>query len=267
MQITFIGGGNMASAIIGGLARQGGHTIHVVEPSSDKRQTLETQYGVTGSDTPPAFSNNDIIVLAIKPQVMHEVCKDLQTNGALIISIAAGISASALTRWLGGNPRIVRTIPNTPALVGKGVTGLYAPAGVDEQDREAATVIMNATGITMWLDNESGIDDITCISGSGPAYIFYFMESMIDAAHAAGLSESDARRLVLATFEGATDLALNQSDVEIAQLRRNVTSPGGTTAEAISSFERDKIKAAIIRGTQACRHRAVELSNQLSNEE
>lgn len=267
MNITFIGGGNMASAIIGGLSKQDGHRIHVVEPHTEKRQALAQQYGVTSSEQAPAFSPDDVVVLAVKPQVMCEVCKTLQTNGALIISIAAGISAAALSRWLGGNKRIVRTIPNTPALVGKGVTGLFAPAGVSQQDKDAATAIMNATGITVWFEQESGIDDITCISGSGPAYVFYFMEGMIAAARDVGFSDADARRLVLATFDGATALAAAQPDIEIAQLRRNVTSPGGTTAEAIASFEKDEVGQAIANGAAACRARAVALSDQLSNQE
>lgn len=267
MNITFIGGGNMASAIIGGLSQQGGHRIHVVEPHADKRQALVQQYGVTSSEQAPVFGPDDVVVLAVKPQVMREVCKSLQSNGALIISIAAGISAAALSRWLGGNQRIVRTIPNTPALVGKGVTGLFAPAGVSQQDKQTATAIMNATGITAWFEQESGIDDITCISGSGPAYVFYFMEGMIDAARAVGFSDEEARRLVLATFDGATALAAAQPDIEIAQLRRNVTSPGGTTAEAIASFENDEVGQAIVTGAAACRARAVALSDQLSNQE
>jgi pyrroline-5-carboxylate reductase len=172
---------------------------------------------------------------------------------------------SALSRWLDGHERIVRIMPNTPAMIGKGVAGLYAPRGVDEQDRDAAQRIMAAAGSTVWLDEESGIDDITAISGSGPAYVFYFIEGLIDAARQMGFDDATARELALGTFEGAVALARHSGE-DIATLRANVTSKGGTTEQAIASFDASELKSAILRGARACRARSVELGVQLSQD-
>ncbi|WP_199155529.1 pyrroline-5-carboxylate reductase [Chromobacterium sp. ASV23] len=267
MQITFIGGGNMAGAIIGGLARQGGHRIHVVEHQQDKLDQLAADFGCSGGQTLPArLSANDVVVLAVKPQQLRELCLELapRLNGALVVSIAAGIRLDALRRWLGSG-RIVRVMPNTPAMVGKGVSGLYADAAIAETDRQAAEIIMRAAGLTVWLDDETGIDDITCVSGSGPAYVFYFIESMIEAALKAGFAEAQARELVLATFDGAVELA-RQSPLPVATLRQNVMSKGGTTERAIARFEAEGVKAAIIAGAMDCRERSIEMGQQLSQE-
>jgi pyrroline-5-carboxylate reductase len=195
------------------------------------------------------------------------VCADLagRLDGALVLSIAAGIGVPALSRWLDGHERIVRIMPNTPAMIGKGVAGLYAPRGVDEQDRDAAQRIMAAAGSTVWLDEESGIDDITAISGSGPAYVFYFIEGLIDAARQMGFDDATARELALGTFEGAVALARHSGE-DIATLRANVTSKGGTTDQAIASFDASELKSAILRGARACRARSVELGVQLSQD-
>ncbi|WP_434631624.1 pyrroline-5-carboxylate reductase [Chromobacterium sp. CV08] len=267
MQITFIGGGNMAGAIIGGLAAQGGHRIHVVEHQQDKLDQLAASFGCSGGQAlPERFSAADAVVLAVKPQQLRELCLALapRLNGALVVSIAAGIRLDALRRWL-GSERIVRVMPNTPALVGKGVSGLYADAAVPAADREAAEAIMRATGLTVWLRDEAGIDDITCVSGSGPAYVFYFIESMIEAAAQAGFDEAQARELVLATFDGAVELA-RQSPLPVATLRQNVMSKGGTTERAIARFEADGVKAAIVAGAMDCRERSIEMGQQLSQE-
>ncbi|POB00240.1 pyrroline-5-carboxylate reductase [Chromobacterium sinusclupearum] len=267
MQITFIGGGNMAGAIIGGLARQGGHRIHVVEHQQDKLDQLAADFGCSGGQTLPAsLSANDVVVLAVKPQQLRELCLELapRLNGALVVSIAAGIRLDALRRWLGSG-RIVRVMPNTPAMVGKGVSGLYADAAIAAADRQAAEIIMRAAGLTVWLDDETGIDDITCVSGSGPAYVFYFIESMIEAALKAGFAEAQARELVLATFDGAVELA-RQSPLPVATLRQNVMSKGGTTERAIARFEAEGVKAAIIAGAMDCRERSIEMGQQLSQE-
>jgi pyrroline-5-carboxylate reductase len=267
MQITFIGGGNMAGAIIGGLARQGGHRIHVVEHQQDKLDQLAADFGCSGGQTLPArLSANDVVVLAVKPQQLRELCLELapRLNGALVVSIAAGIRLDALRRWLGSG-RIVRVMPNTPAMVGKGVSGLYADAAIAAADRQAAEIIMRAAGMTVWLDDETGIDDITCVSGSGPAYVFYFIESMIEAALKAGFAEAQARELVLATFDGAVELA-RQSPLPVATLRQNVMSKGGTTERAIARFEAEGVKAAIIAGAMDCRERSIEMGQQLSQE-
>ncbi len=266
MNITFIGGGNMATAIIGGLTG-GAHQIQVVEPGSEKRAQLVADFGVNALPAlPAAFGAEDIIVLAVKPQVLREVCQQLAPalGGALVISIAAGIGITAMASWL-GSERIVRVMPNTPAMVGKGVSGLYAAANVAQADRDNATAIMAAVGTTTWLAAESGIDDITSVSGSGPAYVFYFIESMIEGAVQAGFAEDEARRLVLATFEGAVELA-RQSPLPVATLRQNVMSKGGTTERAILRFEAEGVKQAIIAGALDCRARSVELGIELSKD-
>ncbi|UDM16274.1 pyrroline-5-carboxylate reductase [Vogesella sp. XCS3] len=266
MNITFIGGGNMATAIIGGLAG-GAHQIQVVEPGSEKRAQLAADFGVVALPAlPAAFGPEDIIVLAVKPQVLREVCLQLAPalGGALVISIAAGIGIGAMAGWL-GSERIIRVMPNTPAMVGKGVSGLFAAANVAQADRDNATAIMAAVGITTWLTTESGIDDITSVSGSGPAYVFYFIESMIEGAVQAGFAEDEARRLVLATFDGAVELA-RQSPLPVATLRQNVMSKGGTTERAIFRFEADGVKTAIVAGMEDCRARSVALGIELSKD-
>ncbi|WP_024304516.1 pyrroline-5-carboxylate reductase [Pseudogulbenkiania sp. MAI-1] len=267
MQITFIGGGNMASAIISGLVRQGDHSIRVVEPSADKRAQLEQSYGVTALEQPPAqLSAADVVVLAVKPQQLKDVCLSLAPglDNALVVSIAAGVGVAALARWLGSG-RIVRVMPNTPAMVGKGVSGLFAPLGLDESDKKNAAAIMAAVGKVFWVESEGGIDDITAISGSGPAYVFYFIESMIAKAREFGFDDATARELVLGTFDGAVELA-KQSELDVATLRANVTSKGGTTERAIARFEAEGVKAAIQAGVQDCRARSVELGQLLSQD-
>ncbi|MGL6070668.1 pyrroline-5-carboxylate reductase [Craterilacuibacter sp.] len=266
MNITFIGGGNMASAIISGLVRQEGHVIRVIEPNADKRSSLTEQYGVEALDAlPDGFSSHDVVVLAVKPQSLKDVCQALapRLGGALVISIAAGIRVAALSRWLSGSSRIVRVMPNTPAMVGKGMSGLYAAETVAEDDQAAAEAIMSAVGDAVWLAEEEGIDDITCVSGSGPAYVFYFIESMLEAALETGFDEAEARRLVLETFDGAVEL-VRQSSLPVATLRQNVMSKGGTTERAIARFEADGVKAAIKAGMADCRARSVTLGDELS---
>ena len=268
MHITFIGGGNMATAIIAGLIKAAPCQISVVEPNADKREQLARQFGVTAlAQLPVYFGSGQIVVLAVKPQQLREVCGELASrlDGALVLSIAAGVGVSALSRWLDGHERIVRIMPNTPAMIGKGVAGLFAPRGVGEQDRDAAERIMAAAGSTVWLDEESGIDDITAISGSGPAYVFYFIEGLIDAARQMGFDDATARELALGTFEGAVALARHSGE-DIATLRANVTSKGGTTEQAIASFDASELKSAILRGARACRARSVELGVQLSQD-
>jgi pyrroline-5-carboxylate reductase len=268
MNITFIGGGNMASAIISGLVKQPGHRIQVVEPGADKRAKLSEQYGVTALEAPPAaFDQQEVVVLAVKPQQLKDVCVNLaaRLHGALVLSIAAGVGVAALSHWLNGHQRIVRVMPNTPAMVGQGVSGVYAPAALPAADGEAARAIMRAVGEVVPLAQESGIDDITCVSGSGPAYVFYFIEAMIEEAQRQGFSAEEARRLVLATFEGAVTLAKASSD-DVAVLRANVTSKGGTTERAIARFEAERVKAAIGAGMVDCRARSVELGQLLSQD-
>jgi pyrroline-5-carboxylate reductase len=267
MLITFIGGGNMAGAIISGLVRTGGHRLAVVEPNADKCAELVARFGVeAGGELPARFGPDQIVVLAVKPQQLKEVCLALagRLDGALVISIAAGIRYQALARWL-GSERIVRVMPNTPALVGRGVSGVFAPDTLAASDIEAAQTVMRSVGSVQRLAQESGIDDITAVSGSGPAYVFYFIESMIEAARDVGFDAATARELVLSTFEGAAALA-RDSDLDVAQLRQNVMSKGGTTERAILRFEEEGVKQAIVAGAMDCRARSVELGQQLSQD-
>lgn len=267
MQITFIGGGNMAGAIIAGLAKDASHRLRVVDHNRDKLDDLQRRFGAQGSlALPAAFGPDEVVVLAVKPQQLKTLCLELapRLGGALVLSIAAGIRCEALARWL-GSARVVRAMPNTPSMVGLGVTGLYASDAASAEDRAAAALIMRAVGKVMWLAQEQGIDDITCVSGSGPAYVFYFIEGLMQAARDAGFDEHDARELALSTFEGAVALA-RQSDLPVAQLRQNVTSRGGTTERAIARFDQEGVKAAIVAGAMDCRARSVEMGQQLSQE-
>ncbi len=267
MKISFIGGGNMASALIAGLAGKvaPGADIHVVDPNADALQRLHDAHGVT---TAPgigaAVAASDVIVLAVKPQQMRDVALHLQSQlqgGPLLLSIAAGIRGADLSRWLGGYGAIVRTMPNTPALVGQGITGMVALAGVSHAQKEAADSIMRAVGQTVWLDEESLIDPVTAVSGSGPAYVFYFLEAMQQAALEMGLSAEQGKALSLATFTGAAQLAA-QSGEPVEVLRQRVTSKGGTTHAAITSMEAAGVKEAIVAAMKAAAARGRALGEE-----
>jgi pyrroline-5-carboxylate reductase len=267
MRITFIGGGNMAGAIISGLAQQGGHELRVVDHNENKLVQLQQKHGTQGmQEIPAVFDPDEVVVLAVKPQQLKALCLQLggRLNGALVLSIAAGIRSDALARWL-ASERVIRAMPNTPAMVGKGMSGLFASAHLSAQDRDAAQSIMQAVGQVLWVEQEDGIDDITCVSGSGPAYVFYFVEAMMQAARERGFSEEDARNLTLSTFDGAIELA-RTSPLSVSTLRENVTSKGGTTERAIMRFEQEKVKAAIVAGAMDCRARSIELGQQLSQD-
>jgi pyrroline-5-carboxylate reductase len=274
MKIAFIGGGNMAAALIAGLAGKltQGANIHVVDPNPASLEKLRQEYGVTVAATAgEAVSAAEVLVLAVKPQVMHEVTQQLlpllqaaRTAGRspLVLSIAAGIRAQDLSRWLGGYQAIVRTMPNTPALIGMGVTGMVASAGVSAAQREAADQILRAVGATVWLDDESKIDAVTAVSGSGPAYVFYFIEAMQQAAEELGLTAEQGKQLAMATFTGAAQLAVESAD-PVPVLREKVTSKGGTTYAALTSMEASGVKAAIITAVKAAAARGKELGEQL----
>jgi pyrroline-5-carboxylate reductase len=267
MDITFIGGGNMASAIIGGLIARGWDRQHLraVEILPEARAKLEQAFQIRtyGASTAEALTA-DCVVLAIKPQQMREAAVTLAplVKHALVITIAAGIRGSDLARWLGGHTRIVRVMPNTPALVLAGISGMYATEGVSAQDRERAASILGAVGETVWVEREADIDAVTAVSGSGPAYVFYFIEALEQAARDAGMNADIARRLALATFTGASKLAA-QSSEDAATLRARVTSKGGTTERALASMEADQIKAAIGRAVLAAAERSRELGEEL----
>jgi len=268
MKIVFLGGGNMANALIGGMVKQGfaASDIDVIDLGADARTKLSESYGVichASAETAPA--SPDILVLAVKPQQMKEAVAPLvdKLGNALVISIAAGLDMAALSRWLGGHRTIVRCMPNTPALIGAGITGLCALPEVSAEQRAAADRVLKAVGTTVWIDDEARIDGVTAISGSGPAYVFYLIEALEEAAAHLGFDAATAKMLALETFAGA--LALAESSPEsVATLRARVTSPGGTTERAIASFEAAQLKAVVGVGVNACQARSVELGELLA---
>jgi pyrroline-5-carboxylate reductase len=267
MNITFIGGGNMAGALITGLLQKGfdPSAIGVVEISAENRAQLGEKFGVaTYAEISAAAVAADIIVLAVKPQQLHGVAMQLhgRLDGKLVISIAAGVRSADLSLWLGGHGVIVRAMPNTPAMVLAGVTGLYALPGVPEYQRTQADTILGAVGTTLWLEKEAQMDSITAISGSGPAYVFFFIEALQEAAVELGFSQDEARALSLETFLGAAKLA-SQSSEDAATLRARVTSKGGTTERAILAMEAAGVKSAIIQAAQAACLRSRELGDEL----
>jgi len=266
LNITFIGGGNMARALIGGMVSRGvaSDRFAVVDPSADARSTIAARFGVAtfAAIESPSVAHAEIVVLAVKPQNVRIAARELATllKRQVVITIAAGIRLSDLSRWLLGYRRLVRAMPNTPAMIGAGITGLYALSGVDADGRARASSVMEAVGSTLWCDRESDLDAITAISGSGPAYVFYFLEALGDAARELGFSDAEARRLALATFSGAIRLA-EQSDSEPSLLRAQVTSKAGTTERGIAALEEAGVKAAVAAAAKAALTRAGELGD------
>ena len=270
LKISFIGGGNMATALIGGLAGKltAGANIHVVDINAGALEKLQQQFGVTTAQQIDAtIAASDVIVLAVKPQHMKDVAAQLQAHvsSQLVLSIAAGIRAVDLSRWLNGHKSIVRTMPNTPALIGRGITGMAALAGVSEPQHAAADAIMRAVGATVWLSDEALIDPVTAVSGSGPAYVFYFIEAMQQAAQEMGLSPEQGNELAIATFVGASQLAA-QSPEPVAILRDRVTSKGGTTHAALTSMESSGVKDAIVRAMKAAAQRGRQLGEEFGKD-
>jgi pyrroline-5-carboxylate reductase len=273
--ICFIGGGNMATSLIGGLIAQG-HTadsIVVCDPNESQRDQLTTQYGIkTFADCAPALVNADIVLLAVKPQVMKVVALNIASaipadaKQPMFVSIAAGINLFSLQSWLGEQQAIVRCMPNTPSLIQLGASGLFANEHTSISQKNLAETVLKAAGIVQWVQSEAEIDAVTAVSGSGPAYYFLLMEAMIDAGVELGLSRDTASELTLQTAIGAAQMA-KESDVDVAELRRRVTSPGGTTEQAINTFEsahlRDIVKAAL----GAAHRRSGELAKLLGEEE
>ncbi|PUA20574.1 pyrroline-5-carboxylate reductase [Glaciimonas sp. PCH181] len=269
-KISFIGGGNMATALIGGLAGTvtDAANIHVVDLNADALQKLAHQFGVTtATEIDAVVSRSDVVVLAVKPQQMQQVVSALLPfmSGQLVLSVAAGIQSKDLSRWLNGHAAIVRCMPNTPALIGKGITGMVATAGVSAQQRATADLILRAVGETVWLDDEALIDSVTAISGSGPAYVFYFIEAMQQAAQELGLTPAQGNALALATFVGASHLAAESAD-PISVLRERVTSKGGTTYAALQSLEASGVKAAIVAAAKAAAVRGKELGEEFGRD-
>ncbi|WP_394780968.1 pyrroline-5-carboxylate reductase [Undibacterium sp.] len=266
LKIGFIGGGNMATALVGGLAVKltSPNNIHVVDLNQDSLTKMEAQFGVnTALAIDGALAPCDVIILAVKPQQLRDVVTQLKPHlsGQLLLSIAAGIRAEDISRWLGGYDAIVRSMPNTPALIGKGVTGMVAMAGVSAEQRQAADNIMRAVGATVWLDDEALIDSVTAVSGSGPAYVFYFIEAMQQAASELGLNAEQGTQLAIATFTGAAELAAQSAD-QVSVLRDKVTSKGGTTYAALTSLEASGVKASIVEAIKAAAARGKELGDE-----
>ncbi len=270
-KIGFIGGGNMAASLIGGLIADGTSPsqISVADPSAQRTQYLKQQFSIkVATDNAALVEDADVVVLAVKPQVMPEVCQQLaetvQRRQPLLISVAAGIRIADLNRWLGDDNAIVRTMPNTPALVQSGATALFANSQVSSQQREIAERIMRAVGLTQWLDNETMMDAVTALSGSGPAYFFLVIEALEQAGCKLGLSEENSRVLALQTAFGAAKMALESSE-SAEQLRHRVTSPGGTTERAISILEEGEIRELFERAVSGARDRAAELAEELGS--
>ena len=271
MHITFIGGGNMASALIGGLSRNGWHAerMRVADIDAAARDRVAREFGIAVYDNASAaVANADCIVLAVKPQHLQAAARELaaHVSGKLVLSIAAGIRARDIRRWLGGHSRIVRAMPNTPALVLSGITGLYADEDVGAADRQTAEEVLGVAGATLWVDTEADIDAITAVSGSGPAYVFYFLEALESAARKLGFDDKAARQLALETFSGAVRLA-GESSVDFATLRARVTSKGGTTERALGMFEQAQVRAAIERAVQGAAERSREMADELGADE
>jgi pyrroline-5-carboxylate reductase len=265
IDIAFIGGGNMATAIIGGLLRQGrdAQRILVIDPVAEQRQRLQDTLGVqTAAAADAALSQATTIVWAVKPQQFKDAAGVYAplTHGALHYSVMAGLRTDDMARLL-GTPRIVRAMPNTPALVGQGMTGLFARPEVSAAERTAVQSMVEPTGQHLWVDREADLDAVTALSGSGPAYVFYFIEAMMQAAQDMGLSAEQGRLLAQATFAGATALA-SQSPDSPAVLRERVTSKGGTTYAALTHLETAGVKAAFVAAMRAAQHRAGELGDE-----
>jgi len=272
---TFIGGGNMASALVGGMLARGAapEAIRIVEPLSAQRDKLAGRFpGVAlhAASTAAAIGGAGLVVFAVKPQQMREaagaVAAELRSApNSGVLSIAAGIRIGDLSRWLGGEARIVRAMPNTPALVGRGISGAYATARVDDALRERCVAVLEAGGPVIWVTDEAMLDAVTGVSGSGPAYVFYFLEALEAAARELGFSAADARSLAYATFDGAIALA-KASTEEPATLRAQVTSKGGTTERAIALMEADAVKTKIVAAVRAAAARARELGDELGRD-
>lgn len=270
--IGFIGGGNMAASIIGGLLASGvpGSHIRVGEPNAESRDKLQALGDIqVGADNDAVISQSDIVVLAVKPQVMRTVLETLATplreRRPLLISIAAGVTTGAMNDWLGDNLAIVRCMPNTPALLQSGATGLFANEAVNDTQRQQAGAILEAVGLAVWVEKEAQLDAVTAVSGSGPAYFFLMMEAMQASGEKLGLDADTARQLTLQTALGAARMAL-EGDVDVAELRRRVTSPNGTTERAIGLFEQGGLRQLVEQALTGARDRADELAKELEGE-
>ncbi len=269
-KISFIGGGNMAQALISGLVSCGvkPSLITVADPSSEAREQLAAKGLNTvdpTADAKAAVIDADIVVLAVKPQVMKAVVSSFADilDKQLVISVAAGLSTELLSDMLGGYDNIVRAMPNTPAMIQMGATGLYGTDNISAEQKQLATAVMEASGLVMWVDNEEHMHAVTAVSGSAPAYMFYFIEAMVDGAVALGLDKEQASALAMQTMLGAAKMAMGSEDAP-SELRRKVTSPNGTTQAAIESMQANDIGRQIGEAMQACYDRSQALSEEMS---
>lgn len=266
-RIAFIGAGNMAASLIGGLRAQGveASMIRASAPGAETRERIATEHGIqVFADNAETIEGADVVVLAVKPQMMKAVCQALKPSlkpQQLIVSVAAGITCASLTQWL-GEPPVVRCMPNTPSLLRQGASGLFANDRVSPAQREQAEHLLSAVGIAVWVEQEQHMDAVTAVSGSGPAYFFLMIEAMTAAGVKLGLPQDVARTLTLQTALGAAFMATG-SDVEASELRRRVTSPGGTTAAAIQAFQQGGFEALVQTALEAARHRSAEMAEQL----
>ncbi len=273
-RIAFIGGGNMARCLIGGLVADGYpvERLIVAEPDAEGRDELARRFGIeTAADNHAAVVGADVVVLAVKPQVMRDVVRELggrdrDTGGPLYVSVAAGVRTDQIERWLGGGAAIIRAMPNTPALVGSGATALFANDRVSDERREQAEFVLRAVGLTVWVGDEAAMDAVTAVSGSGPAYFFHLMESLEAAARELGLSAETARLLTLQTALGAARMAI-ESDESVGELRRRVTSPGGTTERALEIMDEGRLAETVRRAVRAAADRSREISRLLDEED
>jgi pyrroline-5-carboxylate reductase len=270
--LAFIGGGNMASSLVGGLIADGWDpaSIRVADTSAQQLERLSQRFPVTTTtDNRAAITHADVIVLAVKPQSMQAVAQqladDINQQQALVISIAAGIRESTLRTWLGAGTAIVRTMPNTPAMVQSGATALFANPAVNEEQRSIAESILRAVGVAIWVDDEALMDAVTALSGSGPAYFFLFMEALQKAGCELGLPARTAHLLTLQTAFGAAKMALESTE-DAATLRRRVTSPGGTTERAISVLQDGGFEALVSEALQSAAARSRELADQFGSD-
>jgi pyrroline-5-carboxylate reductase len=265
LEIAFIGGGNMASAIIGGLLKRGlaATQIQVIEPFAEQAERLKAQFGVLVlSSVEASLTRADLVVWAIKPQIFNQAALQVRahTLKALHLSVAAGIRSDSIARWL-GTERVVRAMPNTPALIGQGMTALLARPAVTTADREVVEAVVDTTGAHLWIEHEEQLDAVTALSGSGPAYVFYFIEAMVEAGTEMGLDAAQARELAIGTFVGASALA-QASDESPQTLRERVTSKGGTTSAALTAMTKSGVKQQFKQAMQAARERAAELGDE-----
>ena len=273
-KLGFIGGGNMASSLIGGLCNNNSdhnlapQDIMIFEPNQEKAEQLKQKFNIQlANSNQQLLEHANVVVIAVKPQVLQSVLSPLadsfKSSMPLIVSIVAGIRSDTIEQWLDGKFAVVRVMPNTPALVGSGASGLYANERVNADQRSVTTTLLNAVGISHWVTKEKDIDTVTALSGSGPAYFMLFIKSLIEAAELAGLDKTTAKELALATASGSAEL-IAQSDESLQTLIENVTSPGGTTEQALKSFQSDKLASIVNSAFEAARTRSQELAEQLS---